>query len=68
MRLNKYISHAGICSRREADTLIEAGTIKVNGAPITKMGYQVKEDDVVLFNGSRIHPYKTRYLLLEKVE
>ena len=66
MRLNKYISHAGICSRREADTLIEAGTIKVNGVPITKMGYQVKEDDVVLFNGSRIHPYKTRYLLLNK--
>ena len=31
MRLNKYIAHAGICSRREADTFIEAGVVKVNG-------------------------------------
>ena len=41
IRLNKYIANAGICSRREADTFIEAGVVKVNGKVITEMGYKV---------------------------
>ena len=45
MRLNKYIAHAGICSRREADELIAAGSVKVNGRVVTEMGYQVMPGD-----------------------
>ena len=43
MRLNQYLAHAGICSRREADQLIEAGVVAVNGQAITQMGYRVQE-------------------------
>ena len=38
MRLNKFISNSGICSRREADKFISMGLVKVNGKVITKMG------------------------------
>ena len=37
VRLNKYISDAGICSRREADRLIEAGKVKIDGVTPTKL-------------------------------
>ena len=57
MRLNKYISDAGCCSRREADRLIEAGRIKVNGKT-AQMGMQVEQDDIVEIDGSRIRHYK----------
>lgn len=57
MRLNKYISDAGCCSRREADRLIEAGRIKVNGNT-AQMGMQVEQDDIVEMDGSKIRPYK----------
>ena len=66
MRLNKYIAHAGICSRREADTFIEAGVVKVNGKVITEMGYKVNTTDEVRFNNSRIKSQTPRYLLLNK--
>ena len=66
MRLNKYIAHAGICSRREADTFIEAGVVKVNGRVITEMGYKVSTTDEVRFNNSRIKSQTPRYLLLNK--
>ena len=39
VRLNKYLSNAGVCSRREADTLIKTGVVSVNGEIITEMGY-----------------------------
>ena len=39
IRLNKYIANAGVCSRREADTLIEAGAITVNGVVVTELGH-----------------------------
>ena len=54
MRLNKYIADAGICSRRKADELIENGNVKVNGATMKEMGYQVEEGDVVQVNGKTI--------------
>lgn len=66
MRLNKYIAHAGICSRREADVFIKAGSVSVNGKVITEMGYQVKKDDVVRFEEQPIHPEALRYVLLNK--
>lgn len=54
MRLNKYIADAGICSRRKADELIENGNVKVNGATMKEMGYQVEDGDVVQVNGKKI--------------
>ena len=66
IRLNQYLAHAGICSRREADQLIEAGVVAVNGKAITQMGYRVQESDVVKFNGRTLKTDKKRYLLLNK--
>ncbi len=66
MRLNKYIAHAGICSRREADVYIESGNVKVNGKIITQMGYKVQPGDVVHFDDTLISPEVKRYVLLNK--
>ncbi len=66
IRLNKYLSNAGICSRREADTLIAAGNVSVNGKVVTEMGYKVSRDDVVKFDGRVISPEKKEYVLLNK--
>ena len=65
-RLNKYIAHAGICSRREADKLIAAGSVTVNGKVVTEMGYQVKPGDVVNLGGETLRSEKLRYFLLNK--
>ncbi len=65
-RLNKYISNAGICSRRDADKLIESGAVTVNGEVITIMGYKVKEGDVVAYGGQVLHSEPKRYFLLNK--
>ena len=66
MRLNKYLAHAGIASRREADELIKIGAVSVNGEIITEMGYKVKPGDKVQFNGETIKPEKKVYVLLNK--
>jgi len=66
IRLNKYIAHAGICSRREADELIAQGLVEVNGKVVTEMGYQVKRTDRVVFDGQGITPEKMVYVLLNK--
>ena len=66
MRLNKYISNSGMCSRREADIYIQSGNVKVNGVVVTEMGYKVKLSDVVVFDGSTISPEKKEYILLNK--
>lgn len=55
IRLNKYIASSGLCSRREADTLIENGKVTVNGE-VAVQGTKVNEDDVVLVNGRKITP------------
>lgn len=66
IRLNKYIANSGICSRREADTYIEHGSVTVNGKLVTEMGYKVQPTDVVRFDGSTISPEQKRYVLLNK--
>ncbi len=66
MRLNKYLAHAGIASRREADVLIQTGAVSVNGKTVTEMGYKVKPGDKVQFNGETIKPEKKVYVLLNK--
>ncbi|MFA6200776.1 MAG: pseudouridine synthase [Bacteroidales bacterium] len=66
IRLNKYISNSGICSRREADELIKAGAVTVNGEVVTEMGYKVTVDDVVVYGGERLANERKKYLLLNK--
>ncbi len=66
MRLNKYIAHAGVCSRREADKLIGTGVITVNGDIVTELGYKVKRGDKVHMDGQLLIAEKLQYVLLNK--
>lgn len=66
MRLNKYISNSGVCSRRDADIYIQSGNVKVNGVVVTEMGYKVKLNDDVVFDGVKLNPEKKEYILLNK--
>ncbi len=66
VRLNKFIANAGICSRREADTMIEAGLISINGGVVTGMGTKVMPGDDVRYNGERIAGEKKVYVLMNK--
>ncbi len=66
VRLNRYISNAGVASRRDADQLIASGEITVNGKSITEMGYQVKPNDVVKYGKKILSREKLVYLLLNK--
>jgi len=66
IRLNKYIANSGTCSRRDADMHISIGSVSVNGKVITEMGYKVRLDDEVRFDGARISPEKKAYVMLNK--
>ncbi|MCX7955437.1 MAG: rRNA pseudouridine synthase [Bacteroidales bacterium] len=66
IRLNRFLSLAGICSRRQADEYIKAGLVSVNGNVVTKLGVKVKLTDDVRFNGQKILPEKKVYILLNK--
>ncbi|WP_338409071.1 pseudouridine synthase [uncultured Flavobacterium sp.] len=66
LRLNKYISNSGVCSRRDADIYIQSGNVKVNGVVVTEMGHTVKLTDVVVFDGVTLIPEKKEYILLNK--
>ena len=66
VRLNRFISNAGVCSRREADTYIAAGLVAVNGQIVTEMGIKVKPGDDVRFDGRRLTAEKKVYILLNK--
>ena len=67
MRLNKYIAHAGIASRRKADELTINGNVKINGLTMREPGYNVKPGDVVEVNGQRISGQeKMEYVLPNK--
>lgn len=65
MRLNKFIAESGICSRREADRLIEEGRITVNGVP-AQQGMQVEETDTVLADGKLLKRSEERMLVFYK--
>lgn len=66
IRLNKYIANAGICSRREADTLIENGLISVNGKIVSQLGTKISPDDVVKYGGETLRKERNVYVLLNK--
>jgi 23S rRNA pseudouridine2605 synthase len=66
IRLNKYLSNAGVCSRREADVLIQTGVVSVNGQIITELGYKISPGDVIQYDGETINAETKRYVLLNK--
>ncbi|MBQ3710343.1 MAG: pseudouridine synthase [Bacteroidales bacterium] len=66
IRLNKYLADCGVCSRREADDLIKAGCVTVNGEVVTTMGFRVKTNDKVMYGGQTLNREKLRYILLNK--
>ena len=66
IRLNKYISHAGYCSRRDADKLIDAGKVTVNGKTVTELGVSVSAGDEVVVEGQKISLESFVYILLNK--
>jgi len=65
-RLNKYISNAGVCSRRAADSLIEEGRVKVNGKVVKEMGVRVLQSDKVYVDGKEISAGERVYILINK--
>lgn len=62
MRLNKYLSDAGVCSRREADRLVEAGRITINGET-ARMGMQVSDETEICIDGKQITREEKKVLL-----
>ena len=66
IRLNRYISMSGICSRREADEYIAKGEITVNGVVVTELGSKVLPEDVVCYNGKKIENEKKVYIVMNK--
>ena len=66
VRLNRFVAQSGICSRREADELITAGLVSVNGVIVTELGTKVMPGDEVRFNGEKIQGEQKVYLILNK--
>ena len=67
IRLNKFIANSGVCSRREADTFIQAGVVTVNGEVVTELGTKVNVlTDDVRFNGERLKGEEKVYIVMNK--
>ncbi len=66
MRLNKYLSNAGVASRRDADNLILSGVVKVNGVVVDKLGTKINPGDKVTYGDATVKAERKVYLLLNK--
>ncbi|TAF74859.1 MAG: rRNA pseudouridine synthase [Bacteroidetes bacterium] len=66
IRLNRFIANSGVCSRREADVLIQDGMIKINGKVVDTLGYIVKDGDTVKYGSKILNREKMVYVLLNK--
>lgn len=66
MRINKYIAHAGVASRRKAEELIKKGLVTINGKTVTELGTTVKSGDRVEVEGSPIYNEEKVYYILNK--
>lgn len=66
MQLNKYLAHAGVCSRRKAEEYIKQGAVTINGRVERTCGYRVIENDTVVCLGRTVIPEKKVYILLNK--
>lgn len=67
MRLNKFLAHSGVASRRNAGDMVKNGKVKLNGKMFNNPAYQIQKGDVVEFNGQEVSPSETLvYVLLNK--
>ncbi len=66
IRLNKFLSNAGVCSRREADEFITAGAVKVNDVVVTELGTKITRQDKVEFNDKPVQIESKVYIVLNK--
>ena len=67
MRLQVYLAHAGVASRRACEKIIAEGRVSVNGTLVIDMGSKVRTDDTVLLDGKPVHPEARKcYVLLNK--
>lgn len=67
VRLNKFLANSGVCSRREADNLIQAGCVTVNGEVVTELGTKINiNKDDVRFNGERMRGEEKVYIVMNK--
>lgn len=66
VRLNKFIANSGVCSRRQADELIEKGLIKVNNEVVTNLGVKVKSSDIIEYKGKKLRGEKNIYIVMNK--
>jgi len=66
IRLNKFLANAGVCSRREADELIQAGVVSVNGESVNELGTKILRGDKVMIHDQLVSPDKLVYILLNK--
>ena len=67
IRLNKFIANSGVCSRREADTMIQAGVVTVNGEVVTELGTKINVlKDEVRFNGEKLKGEEKVYIVMNK--
>ena len=65
MRIQKYIAETGLCSRRKAEEYIRDGKITVNGK-VAVIGQNVKENDIIKYNGKLLKKEELEYYLLNK--
>ena len=67
VRLNKFIANSGVCSRREADRLIEAGAVRVNGQVVTELGTKIDiRKDNVVFGDQKLRGEEKVYIVMNK--
>ena len=66
IRLNRFLANSGVCSRREADTFIQAGVVRVNGEVVTTLGTKITRQDEVYFRDQPVHIESKIYILLNK--
>ena len=66
IRINKYIAHAGFCSRRDADDLVADGQVQVNGEIVTELGTKIRRKDEVMVKDQRLSLEPFIYILLNK--
>lgn len=67
MRLQKFLSKAGVASRRKSEELIQKGLIKVNGQTISQLGLNINPDsDIIFYSGKRLSLQKNIYIMLNK--
>lgn len=66
MRLNKFLAHCGVASRRKAGEYIQEGKVKVNGKIIKEIGHRVLDSDKVFYNGKQLKRKRFVYILLNK--